>query len=129
MGYAAQIGFPGAVLTRGATAVAGLGTDLVYAGFSLGVLPAQQLAQTRAGARGALLFYSCVPVAEFGGWPAGSRCRSTGWTRTRCHRPSHPARPRLPRKAPRSTRAGAARALSRRELQGSLVGHQLGVVD
>jgi dienelactone hydrolase len=27
------------------------------------------LAQTRAGARGALFFYSCIPVAEFGGWP------------------------------------------------------------
>jgi dienelactone hydrolase len=44
----------------------------VYAGFSLGVLPAQRLAQTRAGARGALLFYSCVPVSEFGSaWPDG----------------------------------------------------------
>jgi dienelactone hydrolase len=43
---------------------------VVYAGFSLGVIPAQQLAQTRPGARGALLFYSCVPVSEFGGtWP------------------------------------------------------------
>ena len=42
----------------------------MYAGFSLGVLPAQKLAQTRPGARGALLFYSCVPVSEFGaGWP------------------------------------------------------------
>jgi len=45
---------------------------LVYAGFSLGVVPAQMLAQTRPGARGALLFYSCVPVAAFGsGWPEG----------------------------------------------------------
>src|SRR6266536_3238261 len=45
---------------------------LAYAGFSLGVLPAQMLAQTRPGARGALLFYSCVPVSEFGpGWPEG----------------------------------------------------------
>jgi dienelactone hydrolase len=35
-------------------------------------MPAQQLAQTRAGARGALLFESCVPTSEFGsGWPAG----------------------------------------------------------
>ena len=42
----------------------------MYAGFSLGVVPAQKLAQTRAGARGALFFYSCVPMAEFGGaWP------------------------------------------------------------
>ena len=43
----------------------------MYAGFSLGVLPAQKLAQTRPGARGALLCYSCVPASEFGGWPAG----------------------------------------------------------
>ncbi len=35
-------------------------------------LPAQKLAQTRPGARGALLFESCVPVSEFGtGWPDG----------------------------------------------------------
>jgi len=70
LGYAEQIGFPGEVLERGARAVDGLPAGLVYAGFSLGVLPAQMLAQTRAGARGALLFYSCVPVSEFGpGWP------------------------------------------------------------
>ena len=49
----------------------GCPNELVYAGFSLGVLPAQKLAQTRAGARGALLFYSCVPTSEFGtSWPA-----------------------------------------------------------
>jgi dienelactone hydrolase len=30
------------------------------------------LAQTRAGARGAILCYSCVPVSEFGStWPEG----------------------------------------------------------
>ena len=34
------------------------------------MVPAQKLAQTRPGARGALLFYSCVPVSEFGAaWP------------------------------------------------------------
>jgi dienelactone hydrolase len=72
MGYAGQNGFPGEVLSRGARAVEGLAANLVYAGFSLGVLPAQQLAQTRPGARGALLFYSCVPVSEFGpAWPDG----------------------------------------------------------
>ena len=72
MAYAEQIGFPGEMLARGARAVEGLPADLVYAGFSLGVLPAQMLAQTRPGARGALLFYSCVPVSEFGpGWPEG----------------------------------------------------------
>ncbi len=50
----------------------GLPGELVYAGFSLGVMPAQLLAQTRPGARGALLLHGCLPPAEFGGdWPAG----------------------------------------------------------
>jgi hypothetical protein len=44
--------------------------------FSLGVLPAQKLAQTRAGARRALLFYSCVPTSEFGSSWAGGRTRA-----------------------------------------------------
>jgi dienelactone hydrolase len=72
MAFAGEIGFPGEVIERGVRAVEGLPAGLVYAGFSLGVLPAQMLAQTRPGARGALLFYSCVPVSEFGpGWPDG----------------------------------------------------------
>jgi dienelactone hydrolase len=71
MAYAGQIGFPGEVIERGTRAVDGLPDGLVYAGFSLGVLPAQKLAQTRPGARGALLFESCLPVSEFGAWPAG----------------------------------------------------------
>ncbi|ADB31034.1 dienelactone hydrolase [Kribbella flavida DSM 17836] len=69
--YARQTGF-GAVGARGIAAAEALGDAVVYAGFSLGVMPAQQLAQTRPGARGALLYYSCVPVSEFGeAWPAG----------------------------------------------------------
>lgn len=68
--HAAQIGF-GEVLDRGVRAAEGLPAGLVLAGFSLGVMPAQKLAQTRPGARGALFFHSCLPVAEFGGWPAG----------------------------------------------------------
>ncbi len=44
--------------------------ESVYAGFSFGVMVAQRLAQTRPGARGALLMYSCLPVSEFGdAWP------------------------------------------------------------
>jgi dienelactone hydrolase len=71
MAYVEETGF-GEVIDRGVQAVEGLPAELVYAGFSLGVLPAQKLAQTRPGARGALLFYSCVPVSEFGsGWPDG----------------------------------------------------------
>ena len=68
--HAQEIGF-GEVMARGARAVEGLPAELVYAGASLGVLPAQQLAQTRPGARGALFFYSCVPASEFGSWPTG----------------------------------------------------------
>lgn len=67
---AKQVGFD-TILERGRIAAEGLPDDLVYAGFSLGVLPAQMLAQTRPGAKGALLFDACVPAAEFGGWPQG----------------------------------------------------------
>jgi dienelactone hydrolase len=71
MAHVEGIGF-GEVLERGVAAVEGLPDELVYAGFSLGVVAAQKLAQTRPGARGALLYYSCVPVAEFGpAWPVG----------------------------------------------------------
>jgi dienelactone hydrolase len=70
MAYVREVGFQ-AILDRGARAAEELPAGLVYAGFSLGVLPAQMLAQTRPGARGALLFYSCVPVSEFGAWPEG----------------------------------------------------------
>jgi dienelactone hydrolase len=53
-------------------AAGGIGPEAVYAGFSFGVIVAQQLAQTRPGARGALLMYSCLPVSEFGDtWPEG----------------------------------------------------------
>jgi dienelactone hydrolase len=70
VGYAQETGFE-TIIERGQLAAADLPADLVYAGFSLGVLPAQMLAQTRPGARGALLFESCVPVSEFGdSWPA-----------------------------------------------------------
>jgi dienelactone hydrolase len=69
--YAREIGF-GEVGERGKRAVEGLPAELVYGGFSLGVVPAQELAQTRLGARGALLFHSCMPTSEFGaGWPDG----------------------------------------------------------
>ena len=70
-GFAKSVGF-GVLRERGMAAASGLGTDLVYAGFSFGVTIAQALAQTQPGARGALLFYSCMPVTEFGEeWPEG----------------------------------------------------------
>lgn len=71
MGFVRELGF-GEVMKRGESAVDGLPAELVYAGFSLGVVPAQKLAQTRPGARGALLFYSCLPISEFeSAWPKG----------------------------------------------------------
>jgi dienelactone hydrolase len=71
IGYAREVGF-GTILERGRASADGLADELVYAGFSLGVMPAQMLAQTRPGAKGALLFYSCLPVSEFGdAWPEG----------------------------------------------------------
>jgi dienelactone hydrolase len=69
--YAQQVGFD-TIIERGRLAAEALPNEIVYAGFSLGVLPAQMLAQTRPGARGALLFHSCVPTSEFGcPWPQG----------------------------------------------------------
>ena len=71
MAHVGELGFE-TVLDRGVAAAEGLPTALFYAGFSLGVLPAQKLAQTRPGARGAVLMYSCVPLSEFGRtWPDG----------------------------------------------------------
>ncbi|MDT8911030.1 dienelactone hydrolase family protein [Amycolatopsis sp. PS_44_ISF1] len=71
LAYAQETGF-GTVRERGKQAVSPLPGELVYAGFSLGAMPAQELAQTRPGAAGALLFHACVPVEEFGGpWPSG----------------------------------------------------------
>ncbi len=70
LAYAQQVGFR-RIIERGSRVADTLPNALVYAGFSLGVLSAQRLAQTRPGARGALLFYSCVPPSEFGTpWPA-----------------------------------------------------------
>jgi dienelactone hydrolase len=71
MAYAQELGFPDEILALGERAAEALPNELVYGGFSLGVLPAQKFAQTRPGARGALLFYSCVPPQSFGGWPMG----------------------------------------------------------
>lgn len=69
LNYAREIGF-NQVTERAISAVSNLPDDFVYAGFSLGVVPAQKLAQTQAGAQGALFFHSCLPVSEFGSaWP------------------------------------------------------------
>jgi dienelactone hydrolase len=71
IGYAKQVGFD-TILERGRAAAEDLPNELVYAGFSLGVMPAQMLAQTRPGAKGALLVSAAVPPEEFGSpWPEG----------------------------------------------------------
>ncbi|OLT53143.1 dienelactone hydrolase family protein [Cellulosimicrobium sp. CUA-896] len=68
--HAEELGF-GTLLERGRAAADRLPPGLVYAGTSLGVLPAQALAQTRPGAKGAVLLEACIPVSEFGDeWPA-----------------------------------------------------------
>ncbi len=70
LGYAREVGFA-TVQERGVRAVDALPPELVYAGVSLGVVPAQRLAQTRPGARGAVFLESCLPPDEFGAWPEG----------------------------------------------------------
>lgn len=71
VGHAEQLGFH-TIIERGRLAADGLPNDIVYAGFSLGVMPAQMLAQTRPGAKGALLLHSSVPTSKFGRpWPEG----------------------------------------------------------
>src|ERR671923_2967964 len=67
-----HIGFPN-VIQRGEAFADNLPMTLVYAGFSMGVMPAQKLAQTRSRAKGALFFHSTIPLEEFGGkWPEGA---------------------------------------------------------
>jgi dienelactone hydrolase len=69
--YAKQVGFD-TLGERGRLAAESMPNEVVYAGFSLGAMPAQMLAQTRPGARGALLFHAAFPTSEFGGpWPQG----------------------------------------------------------
>jgi len=70
MAYVRELGFD-EIIERGERAASALPDALVYAGMSLGVVPAQKLTQTRSGARGAIFLYSCLPASEFGTWPAG----------------------------------------------------------
>jgi dienelactone hydrolase len=71
MAYLEEVGF-GSVVDRGVRAADALPAELVFIGFSLGVMPAQQLAQTRPGARGAVFVDACAPVSAFGErWPDG----------------------------------------------------------
>jgi dienelactone hydrolase len=71
VGYAKQVGFE-TIGERGRVAAESLPNEIVYAGFSLGAMPAQEMAQTRPGAKGALLFSAAFPTSEFDGpWPQG----------------------------------------------------------
>ena len=71
VGYAEGVGFD-TIRERGRAVAETLPEELVYAGFSLGAMPAQMLAQTRPGAKAALLLHSSIPLHYFGGsWPDG----------------------------------------------------------
>jgi len=73
--HARSLGF-GALLDRGVALAQDLPPQLVYAGMSLGLMPAQKLAMTRPGAAGALLLHGAIPLAELGGtWPSGVRAQ------------------------------------------------------
>lgn len=71
IGYAKEVGFD-TIVERGRLAAESLPNEIVYGGFSLGAVPAQMLAQTKPGGKGALLFHAAIPTSEFGGpWPQG----------------------------------------------------------
>jgi dienelactone hydrolase len=73
MAYIKGQGFD-AMRARGVQVADAYPNELVYAGMSFGEAIAQELAQTRPGARGALLFYSAIPISgvwAFGPWPEG----------------------------------------------------------
>ena len=69
--FVEELGF-GELLARGQRAADVHEEVTVFGGFSLGVLPAQMLAQTQSRARGAVFLEGCVPPSEFGEqWPHG----------------------------------------------------------
>jgi len=74
--YSEELGGPMEIVERARAAVESLPSDVFYVGFSLGVLAAQSLAQTRPGARGAVLCYAALPLGQWGDnwpetWPSG----------------------------------------------------------
>ena len=68
--YCNEVGFS-EIRDRGVATAEGLPSSLVYGGFSLGVMPAQQLLQTRPGARAGLFYFSFADPTYFGEWPSG----------------------------------------------------------
>ena len=63
--YVDEVGFD-TLVERGRIAAEDLPRGLVYAGVSLGALPAQLLTQTRLGARAAVLISAAIDPSEFG---------------------------------------------------------------
>lgn len=74
MAFARELG-DDVLNARADAAVAGLGADLVYAGMSLGVMPAQRFAQQRPGAVGLLSLHAAILPKYFGPWPDGLRAQ------------------------------------------------------
>src|SRR5687767_11966312 len=74
MAVARELGFE-EVQERGVRAAEALPAEVVYAGFSLGAMPAQKLAQTRPGALGLVSMHAAIDPAEFGTWPDGLRAQ------------------------------------------------------
>ena len=69
--HAQRVGFE-AIIAKGVASAEGSGDGFVVAGFSLGGLPAQKLAQTHPSVGGAILYHAAVPSSTFGGpWPTG----------------------------------------------------------
>jgi dienelactone hydrolase len=69
--HAEEVGLD-TLVARGVAAAEQGPNEVVYAGFSLGAMPAQRLAQQRPGALAAILYHSAVPLGEFGErWPDG----------------------------------------------------------
>ncbi len=69
--YRDELGIP-ELMRRAQSSVAELPSDVVYAGFSMGTGPAEMLALTRPGARGAVLMHGALPLDAVGvdRWPA-----------------------------------------------------------
>jgi dienelactone hydrolase len=70
MAHVEGLGFE-ATVERGVRAAEALPAEVVYAGFSLGVMPAEKLTVTRPGARGAVFVDACADPSYFGTWPEG----------------------------------------------------------
>ena len=69
--HAERLGFD-TIIARGVAAADRMDGPFIVAGLSLGVLPAQKLAQTSPTVHGALLYFAAVPVSTFAArWPSG----------------------------------------------------------